>query len=295
LTYVPNAILALGSESQKEIFLPQLSRGELSWFVGYSEPEAGSDLASLKTVAVSNGDDFILTGQKAFSSDAHFADYGLVIARTDPDPKKHRGLSMVIVDMSSPGVRVTTQETLAGWTHHSVYFDNVLVPKPMLVGARGEGWKVVMGAIDHERAALAAPGMNAMQLDRLIGFAGATTDGARPIDDPVIRDRLAALAIEAEGARLMAYEVASMQARGLTPQHETSLAVLAKRETARAFDVLGMEMLGQAAPLRSAASDAFLDGDVELEYRDHLYFQFAAGGFDITRNIIAVRGLGLPR
>lgn len=295
LTYVPNAILAFGSESQKEIFLPQLSRGELSWFVGYSEPEAGSDLASLKTVAVSNGDDFILTGQKAFSSDAHFADYGLVIARTDPDAKKHRGLSMFIVDMSSPGVSVTTQETLAGWTHHSVYFDNVRVPKAMLVGARGEGWKVVMGAIDHERAALAAPGMNAMQLDRLIGFAGAITDGARPIDDPVIRDRLAALAIEAEGARLMAYEVASMQARGLTPQHETSLAVLAKRETARAFDVLGMEMLGQAAPLRSAASDAFLDGDVELEYRDHLYFQFAAGGFDITRNIIAVRGLGLPR
>lgn len=295
VTYIPNAIMSFGSPAQKAEFLPRIVKGELSWFVGYSEPEAGSDLAALKCVAVEDGDDFVITGQKAFSSDAHMADYGWVAARTDAGTSKHQGISMFIVDMSLPGVHVTTQETLAGWTHHSVYFDGVRVPCSMLVGDRGQGWKVVMGAIDHERAALASPGLVSMQIDRLLDFASVETDGERPIDDPVVRDRLTELAIEAEGARLIAYEVASMHVRGLSPQHETSVAVLAKRETARSLDAFGLDMLGLSAPLRAGSEHALLGGDIELEYRDHLYFQFAAGGFDITRNIVAIRGLGLPR
>ena len=296
VTYIPNAVIAFGSDAQKAEFLPKMARGELSWFVGYSEPEAGSDLASLKTKAVEDGDDFVITGQKAFSSDAHMADYGWVATRTDPTGKKHHGLTMFIVDMKSPGVTVSEYPTLAGWTHHAVHFNEVRVHKSMIVGERDRGWQVVMGAIDFERAALASAGLVNYQLDRLLALCvQKDDDGERRIDDPLVRDELVRLAIEAEGGRLMSYWLASLHDKGLRPQHETSLALLVKRETARRLDVAGLELLGQFAPVRAGSPAAMLDGEVEVEYRDHLYFQFAAGGFDITRNVVATRGLGLPR
>ncbi len=296
MTYIPNAVMTFGSDAQKAALLPKISRGEISWFVGYSEPEAGSDLANLKTRAVADGDDFVITGQKAFSSDAHMADYGWLATRTDPNAERHRGITMFIVDMKSLGITIAQHPTLAGWTHHSVHFDNVRVPRSMMVGDLDQGWKVVMGAIDFERAALASPGLVNYQFDRLLAWCVQSRDGSeRPIDDPVVQNELVRLAIEAEGTRIMSYWLASLHARGQYPQHETSLALLVKRETARLFDEAGMELLGSYAPLRTGAPHAQLDGEIEIEYRDHLYFQFAAGGFDITRNVIATRGLGLPR
>ena len=296
ITYVPNTLLAFGSAEQKQALLPKVVRGELAWFVGYSEPEAGSDLANVSTRAVDDGDAFIVTGQKAFSSDAHMADYSLVLARTDPDSSRHRGLTLMIVDMNAPGVNISRHPTLAGWTHHAVYFDGVRVPKSMVLGDINEGWKVVMGAIDFERAALASHGLVAFQLDRLLDWAQhGSGRGPAPIDEPTVQDEFVRLAIESEGARLTTYWLASLHAKGLMPQHETSLAVLVKRETARHLDASGLEMLGTFGPLRHGSPAAQLEGDIELEYRDRLYFQFAAGGFDITRNVIALRGLGLPR
>ncbi len=296
ISYVPNAILAFGTEAQKQAFLPRINRGELSWFVGYSEPEAGSDLANLQTRAVADGDAFVITGQKAFSSEAHMADYGWVAARTNVDVPKHRGISMFLVDMKSPGISITQVPTVAGWTHHAVHLDHVRVPRDMLVGEVDGGWGVVMGGIDFERAALASPGLVTYQLDRLIDHCSADQDGQAPLlDDPIVQDQLVNLAIESEVARLMSYWVASMHAQGQQPQHETSLAVLYKRETARLADNLGIDLLGAYAPLRADSPRAKFNGEVEAEYRDHLYFQFAAGGFDITRNVIARRGLGLPR
>ena len=296
MTYIPNAVMTFGSDAQKAALLPKINRGEISWFVGYSEPDAGSDLANLKCRAVADGDDFLITGQKAFSSDAHMADYGWLAARTDPNSQRHRGITMFMVDMKAPGVSIAKHPTLAGWTHHSVHFDNVRVPKSMMVGELDQGWKVLMGAIDFERAALASPGLVNYQFDRLLAWSAQSRDGSdRPIDDAVVQDELVRLAIEAEGTRIMSYWLASLHARGQYPQHETSLALLVKRETARLFDEKGMELLGPYAPLRTGAPHAQLDGEVEIEYRDHLYFQFAAGGFDITRNVVATRGLGLPR
>lgn len=296
ITYVPNALLAMGSEEQKKTFLPRISRGELSWFVGYSEPEAGSDLANLKTQAVQEGDEFVITGQKSFSSDAHKADYGWVATRSDPTSTKHRGLSMFIVDMRSPGVKISEHPTMAGWTHHAVYFDNVRVPRSMLVGQLHEGWKVVMGAIDFERGALAAHGLVDFQLDRLLAWCSAKgPDGARRLDDPLVQDELVRLAIESEAARLSTYWLSSLHARGLRPQHETSYAVLMKRETSRKIDVAALELLGPYGPLRAGSPWVQMHGHVEEEYRDRMYFHFAAGGFDITRNVIALRGLGMPR
>ncbi len=296
ITYVPTAILAFGSEEQKSSFLPRINRGELAWFVGYSEPEAGSDLASLKTRAVEDGDFFVITGQKAFSSDAHVADYGWVAARSNPEAQRHRGISVFIVDMRTPGVNIARYPTLAGWTHHAVYFDRVRVPRSRLVGEMNQGWRVIMGAIDFERAALAVPGLVDYQLDRLLAYCTRPRDGTGPlIDDPLVSDHLARLVVEANASRLMSYWVTSLHMQGQMPEHETSLALLYKRETARLMDVAGTEILGAFAPLRSGSKWAQLDGEVDAEYRDHLYFHFAAGGFDITRNVVANRGLGLPR
>jgi alkylation response protein AidB-like acyl-CoA dehydrogenase len=296
ITYVPSALLAFGSEEQKAAFLPRINRGELSWFVGYSEPEAGSDLANLQTQAIAEGDDFVLTGQKAFSSEAHMADYGWVAARTNGDVPKHRGISLFIVDMQSPGISITQVPTVAGWTHHAVHLDHVRVPRDKLVGEIDGGWQLIMGAIDFERAALSAPGLVTHQLDRLLDYCSEAHDAQAPLlDDPLVQDQLVELAIESEVARLMSYWVACMHAQGHSPQHETSLAVLYKRETARLADQLGMDLLDAYAPLRTDSPWARLAGEVEAENRDHLYFSFAAGGFDITRNVIARRGLGLPR
>jgi alkylation response protein AidB-like acyl-CoA dehydrogenase len=296
VTYIPNAVIAFGSEAQKAAFLPKMVRGELSWFVGYSEPESGSDLASLKTKAVEDGDDFIITGQKAFSSDAHMADYGWVATRTDATSTKHHGLTMFMVDMKLPGITISEYPTLAGWTHHAVHFDNVRVPKSMMVGVRDQGWKIVMGAIDYERGALASAGLVNYQLDRLLAWCQQSREGAAPLlADPVVRDELVRLAIEAETGKLASYWLASLSAKGVRPQHESSVALLVKRETSRQFDAAALGLLGQFAPLRAGSPAVALDGEVEVEYRDHLYFQFAAGGFDITRNVVATRGLGLPR
>jgi alkylation response protein AidB-like acyl-CoA dehydrogenase len=296
ITYVPNALMAMGTEEQKKLLLPGIIRGELSWFVGYSEPEAGSDLANIKTQAVEDGDYFVITGQKSFSSDAHKADYGWVATRSEPGSVKHKGLSMFIVDMKLPGVKITEHPTMAGWTHHAVYFDNVRVHKSMLVGKVHEGWKVVMGAIDFERGALAAHGVVDFALDRMLGWCSKEQpSGTRLIDDPVVQDDLVKLAIESEGARLSTYWLSSMVARGLRPQHETSYAVLVKRETARKIDIAAMDLLGPYAPLRPDSPWVVDHGHVEEEYRDRMYYHFAAGGFDITRNVIALRGLGLPR
>jgi alkylation response protein AidB-like acyl-CoA dehydrogenase len=296
VTYVPNALQAFGSPAQKAEFLPRMSRGELSWFVGYSEPEAGSDLANVKTKAVEEADCYVISGQKAYSSDSHIADYGWVLGRTDPSSIKHRGLTLFIVDMKIPGITITAYPTLAGWTHHAVHFDNVRVPKSMVVGEPDRGWSVVMGAIDFERAALSSTGLIEREMDRLYAWCKADReDEDQLIDDPVVQDQLVEAAIEAEGTRLMTYWLASLHDRGFRPQHETSLALLVKRETVRHIDVLSMDLLGARAPLQTGSPGAPLDGEAEADYRDHLYFQFAAGGFDITRNVMATRGLGLPR
>jgi alkylation response protein AidB-like acyl-CoA dehydrogenase len=166
----------------------------------------------------------------------------------------------------------------------------------MVIGEVNQGWKIVMGAIDFERAALASHGLVDGQLDRLIAWCAQQHDGApAKLEDPVARDRLVRLAIDSEATRLMAFWLASLHARGLQPQHETSLAVLVKRETSRLIDFAAMDLLGPFAPVRNGSSWTQMHGEIEEEYRDRMYFQFAAGGFDITRNVVAQRGLGLPR
>lgn len=296
LTYIPQAIMAYGNEEQKQRFIPRIATGETTIFLGYSEPEAGSDLSALRMQATVDGDDFILTGDKAFSSEAQHADYGWIAARTDPDAPKHRGISLFIVDMKSPGISMGGFTTMSGWHHPTVSFDQVRVPKTGLIGDVNQGWYYIMGAIDFERAALGNPGMASQAFDRLVSHCKHTRrNGAPLIEDPVVQHRLAELYTDLEAVRLMSYWVGSMHARGLQPQHETSLSVLVKRETIRAMDAYGAELLGPHVERGPGDALAPADGEMVHDYLDRMYFSFAAGGFDIARNVIATRGLGLPR
>ena len=296
LTYIPQAIMAYGNEAQKQRFIPQIATGAITIFLGYSEPEAGSDLSALRMRAERDGDDFVLTGEKTFSSEAQHADYGWIAARTDPSAPKHRGISLFIVDMKSPGISMGGFTTMSGWHHPTVSFDQVRVPPADRIGEANQGWYYIMGAIDFERAALGNPGMAAKAFDRLVSHCQRTPRNGKPlIEDPVVQYRLAELYTDLEAVRLMSYWVGSMHARGLQPQHETSLAVLVKRETIRAIDAYGVALLGSHAERGRGDALAPAQGEIIHDYLDRMYFSFAAGGFDITRNVIATRGLGLPR
>lgn len=292
LNYIPYALMAYASSEQKARFLPALRRGELWMFLAYSEPDAGSDLANLRAQAVLENDEYVITGDKTYSSFAHFADYALLAARTDPSVPRHKGISLFLADMTLDGIQITQHRTMAGWDHPAVYFDHVRVPASAMLGGLNEGWRILMGAIDFERAALGAPGLADRQIDRLLSTLNAE---AHPERRQAIAQRLVALTIDAEAARLYAYEVAARQAAGQQLQHETSVCVLLKREAVRLIEATGVELLGLDALLAPGDPDALFDGAVTKEYLDHTFYQFAAGGFDITRNVIATRGLGLPR
>jgi alkylation response protein AidB-like acyl-CoA dehydrogenase len=282
LTYVPHAILRNGTDRQKAELLPGLRAGELYVFLGYSEPEAGSDLANISCLALRDGNDYLITGQKSYSSRADRADYGLVIARTDPTSERHRGLTLFLVDMTLPGITVAQHPTVAGFLHPSVHFDAVRVPQAAIVGSLGGGWSVLMDAIDFERAGASCPGQCERHLDALC-------------ETEVDSDRLVTLAIETTAAREYARMVVGAQIRGERVQHETSVALLMKRETARAAQSAAFELLGPQAVLAAGAEGTVAHGDFERAYRQDMSFSFAAGGFDIVRDVIARRGLGFVR
>jgi hypothetical protein len=288
--------MLLGTEEQKRLLLPRLSGGELDILVGYSEPEAGSDLANLQCRAVLEGDEFVVNGQKLFSSGADHCHYCWLAVRTDPDAPKHRGISLLIVDMKSPGITIDWYKTMGDWWHHGVHFDNVRVPRSMLVGEMNRGWYHIMAAIDFERAANGNPGHAVRLYDLLVQFCRETQrNGHSLMDDPAVRNLLVDLATDVRCSRLVSYWVASMQAKGMYPQHETSLVTMVMRETAMRLSAASTELMGPYAQLRPGSRWALLDGEMEHAYRNDMYFSFAAGGFDITRNVIARRGLGLPR
>ena len=294
--YVAPAIMLFGTEELKQRFLPPISRAELETFTGYSEPEAGSDLANLQTRAVLEGDEFVVNGQKLFSSGAHHAHYAWLLARTDPDAPRHKGLSILLVDMESPGISLAWYKTMAGWWHHGVYFDNVRVPRSNLVGELNQGWYHIMAALDYERASNGNPGHVMRLFDRLLSYCRETKrDGSYVIDVPTVRNLLADLHADVAATRWTAYWVASMHAQGSHPQHETSLVTMFMRETARKIEVAHMELLGPYAPIGPGSPQARQGGMVAQDYLNDMFFHFAAGGFDITRNVIARRGLGLPR
>ena len=235
-----------GTEEQIQEFLPPVAKGEVQWCQGYSEPESGSDLASLQTKAVEDGDDFILNGTKIWTSLAHRADHIMVLARTDENAPKHRGISFLLCNMKAEGIAVSPIVNMAGdHTFNMVTFDNVRVPKKNLVGEHNRGWYVGATLLDFERSGVDYPAGAQKTLEELIAFSKQGKKNGIPlIENAVIRNRLSELYIETEVSRLISYNVAWMQSQNMVPNKEASMGKVIGTELQQHVSDLGMRILG---------------------------------------------------
>jgi hypothetical protein len=286
-----------GTDEQRERFLGRIARGEMSWCQGFSEPGAGSDLASLQTRAVVDGDDFVVNGQKIWTSGAQRADYCILLARTDPEAPKHRGISYLLMDMKSPGITIMPlTNMLNSAAFNQLFLDNVRIPRANLVGELNRGWYVATTTLDFERSGIQRIVFAETLLDDLIGYANAPrSGGARPIERAQVRHKLAELRIEFTVGRILAYRVAWMQGQGLVPNSEASIAKLYSTELQSRFAIAALGITGQAGVLARGSAHAPLDARFSAYYLAAASYTIAAGTSEVQRNIIAQRGLGLPR
>ena len=286
-----------GTEDQKREYLQPVARGEVQWCQGYSEPESGSDLASLQTRAVEDGDDFVINGAKIWTSSAHRADHIMVLTRTDPDAPKHRGISFLLADMRTPGIEIRPVINMANQhSFNMVVFDDVRVPKKNLVGEQNRGWYVGATLLDFERSGVDYSAGSQRILEELVQFAKDNDNGGRPLaENPAVRHRLADLAIEVEVSRLISYNTAWMQSQGLVPNKEASLGKVFGTELQQHAAQAGMSLLGLYGQLEPGSKYAPLQGRIERGYLTSVSATIAAGTSEIQRNIVATRGLGLPR
>ena len=286
-----------GSEEQKKTHLPSVAKGEIQWCQGYSEPESGSDLASLSTRAVRDGDELVINGAKVWTTMAHRADWIMLLTRTDPDAPKHRGISFVLVDMKSPGVSVRPIINMAGGHEfNQVTFDDVRVPRANVVGDEDRGWYVAVTLLDFERSGIDYSASARRLLDDTKGFATETKRNGVPlIEIPWVRTLMADRYIDCEVARLMAYNVAYMQSQDLIPTKEASMSKVFGSEVVQRVTEAALDILGMYGTLGREDKWAPLNGRVQENWMNAFAGTIAAGTSEIQRNIIAARGLGLPR
>jgi len=288
------SIIQHGSEQQKREHLPKISRGEVVWCQGFSEPGAGSDLASLSTRAADAGNHFIVNGQKVWSTNANRADWGYFLVRTDPDVPKHKGISFLLVDMRTPGLTARHLPNIVG-TYCEVFLDNVRVPKENLVGKVNDGWRVANTVLGYERSGVHRISAARRNLDKLIEYAKQTVRDGEPLfKTPLVRNRLTDLFIEAQAVRLLAYRVLSLQNSGRDVSYEVSMSRLGGSLLQQHVAGAAMDILGPLGLLDPGSKWAPLS-DFRREYLYSLGATVGAGTAEIQRNIIATRGLGLPK
>jgi alkylation response protein AidB-like acyl-CoA dehydrogenase len=288
-------IMLYGTEDQKKRFLPPIVRAETVWCQGFSEPGAGSDLASLQTRAVEDGDSFIINGSKIWTSLAHFADWMILLARTDPQAPKHRGISYFLLDMKTPGVVIRPLADMAGrHTFNEVFFEDVRVPRDCLIGEQNRGWYVATTTLDFERSGIQRVIGGLRTYEQLVQFAAEHARDQGPLRAP-IRHRLAELKIEYEVGRMLSYRVAWLQSQGRVPNYEASVSKMYGSELAQHLALTGMQLMGSAGQLSPGSPWAPLRGRIEAMYLTAAALTIAAGTSEINRGIIATRGLGLPR
>ncbi|MDZ7728887.1 MAG: acyl-CoA dehydrogenase family protein [Dehalococcoidia bacterium] len=289
-------MLVHGTEEQKQRFLPSMASGETWYCQGFSEPESGSDLASMQTRAVRDGDDYIINGQKIWTSNAHIADKIMLLARTNPDVPKHKGISAFIVDMDVPGVTVQGIDNIA-YRHdfNQVFFEDVRVPAENLLGGQDNGWYVATTTLDFERSNIAAISGARRTVHDLVRWAKDTHPGGRPWDKPEVQHKLADLAVDAEVGRLLAYRTVWLQAQDRVPNYEASMGKVWMALLGIKVANAGVNMMNLYGQLAPGSPHAQLYGRVETAYLLAASGPVAGGTTDIQRNIIAQRGLGLPR
>jgi alkylation response protein AidB-like acyl-CoA dehydrogenase len=286
------ALIRHGSDQQKRHFLPRILAADDIWCQGFSEPGAGSDLASLRTRGVLDGDDLVVTGQKVWTSLGEVATWCFLLVRTDPEAAPQRGISYVLMDMRSPGVRVVPIRQLTGKRHFSeLFLDEVRIPRSQVVGALHDGWSVARATLDAERSGLAGVVELERHLAGLRTLAGAR--GSRR--DPCVRQRLAALHVEMEALRYTGYRVLTRQMRGAPPGPESAIGKLAASEFRRRIMDTALELEGPFAAIGRGNPQALERGRWQGLYLDARAYTIGGGTSEIMRNIIAERALGLPR
>lgn len=290
-------LMVHGSEEQKRKYLGDIARGEINWCQGFSEPGSGSDLASLQTRAEEDGDEYIINGQKIWTSGAHHADRFFMLARTDSDAPKHRGITFFLGDMTQPGIEIRPIVSMTGrHGFNEVFFDNVRVSKKDVLGEVNRGWYVAMTLLGFERSIVEYPAAARRALEELTDFAKDTRrNGSALIDDIGVRNKLAERAVEIDVARLLCYRVAWMSSRGEVPDSEGSIAKSFSTELMRRLGQTGMEIMGLYGQLTKDSKYAPLEGGFRHVYLESVGLCIAGGTSEIQRNIIATRGLGLPR
>ena len=288
-------LMRFGTEEQQERFLPPIARGEVEFALGYTEPDAGSDLASLQLRAVKDGDDYILNGTKRFTSGAHRSEFVWLATRTDPNAPKHRGVSMMLVDLESPGITVKPLWTMAGYRTNEVYFEDVRVPTNVLVGEENRGWYYAAHALDRERISIFTVSSVRAVYDRLREWAQSETPMGRPIEDAGIRGGLADFKIQMEVLQQLSFRILDMLKREESPNHEASMVKIYSTEMMQRLQNFSLHAMGLYGQLNANDARAPLGGSAENGYLAAVMPTFGAGGNELMRNIIAQRGFGLPR
>ncbi|MEV6108070.1 acyl-CoA dehydrogenase family protein [Streptomyces sp. NPDC051940] len=305
LNTVGPTIMRFGTDEQKEYFLPRILSGELDFAIGYSEPGAGTDLASLQTKAVREGDEdtghYTVNGQKIWTTNGDTADWVWLAVRTTPVEEgvpPHKGITMLLVPTSDPGYSCTVIRTLAGHDTTASYYEDVRVPASRRIGAENQGWRLITNQLNHERVTLAAHGTMAIRSYENVRRWAAdtkTADGRRVIDLGWVRGRLARTHTKLEALKLLNWQMVDALQRGtLTPQDASAVKVYGSEARRDAYAWL-MEVTGAAGPLKEGSAGAVLHGELERGYRSAVIFTFGGGNNEIQREIIAWIGMGMPR
>jgi 3-oxocholest-4-en-26-oyl-CoA dehydrogenase alpha subunit len=298
LNTVGPTIMRFGSDEQKSFFLPGILAGEINFAIGYTEPEAGTDLASLRTRAVLDGDEWVINGNKVFTSGANQADYVWLACRTDPDAPKHKGISIIVVPTASAGFKCTPIVTVGGNTTTATYYDDVRVPRGNVVGDVNAGWQLITTQLNHERVGLAAMGGLAHRLwDEVAGWCRATESGhgGRMIDVPWVQMDLARAHARLEAMKLLNWRMAAaLDAGALAPADSSAVKVYGTETLVDVYRTL-LGILGAAGYLPPGSPGAVLHGDVERAGRAAQINTFGGGVNEVQREIIASAGLGMAR
>ena len=297
LNTVGPTLMLYGSDEQKERFLPSILRGELHFAIGYSEPGAGTDLASLRTRAVRDGDEYVINGQKVFTTGAHDADWVWLACRTDPDAKKHKGISIILVPTDVAGYKHTPIWVLGGGHTNATYYEDVRVPVSNVVLEENAGWKLITSQLNHERVALGPAGKLDRHLHPVLRWAKETkrSDGSRVIDHEWVQQSLGRVHAVSEAIKLANWRVAASLGEGsLDPSHASAMKVLGTEQQITCLRLL-MDVVGSEGYLPDGAPGAVLRGQLEQAYRQAPVGTFGGGVNEVQREIIGMVGLGMPR
>jgi len=288
-------LMQYGSEEQKQFFLPKILAGDMHFAIGYSEPGAGTDLASLQTQAVRVGDKWVINGQKMWTSLADYSDYVWLAARTDPNVKKHKGISMFLVPTTAPGFKISPIMTVGGVRTNATFYDDVEVPLDALIGGENNGWSLITGQLNHERVSLSNVGPLRRLLSEVTEWARNTPRGSgKVIDEPWVQSNLAKCLAKIEVLRLMNWKQAWATTQGsLHPADSSAIKVFGSEFYIEGYRLM-LEVLGANASLLGDSPGAVLKGRVDSSYRNGLILTFGGGTNEVQRDIIAMAGMGLP-